>query len=140
MEAFEILDLYGNKKTFTLSEVRAELKRDYLCNTVIPFKMVNGVGEPIEGRESEISTRKEYWSDARMKVKHAKKGTQTTVVLTDNKSGYNDYDVFGNTVYRAKVVFDIEVGDIFNVYIGESSKEGVVWQGDIITSLTAADY
>ncbi|MGK6342882.1 hypothetical protein ACMGDK_11620 [Chryseobacterium sp. DT-3] len=50
---------------------------------------------------------------------------------------YTEYDLVGfSDIYRAKVSINIEVGDIFNIYRGESTKEGCEWVGNLEKSLT----
>lgn len=49
---------------------------------------------------------------------------------------YHDYDITGyGSIYRAKVPFDIQPGDIFNIYLDESTKHGCEWLGTLDKSL-----
>lgn len=52
------------------------------------------------------------------------------------QAGYNDLDIKGyGDIYRAKIPYDIQIGDIFNIYLGESTKNGCEWLGSIDKSL-----
>ncbi|HRL95516.1 MAG TPA: hypothetical protein PK873_18445 [Pseudomonas sp.] len=56
--------------------------------------------------------------------------------LVTEEHGYKDFDIAGHPcVHRACVPHDIQKGDYFNVYHGESSKSGCRWDGDLIRSL-----
>lgn len=59
------------------------------------------------------------------------------VELTENSAKYyKEYDIAGFAdIYRAKVPHNIAKGDIFNIYLGQSTKEGCVWEGDLKSSL-----
>ena len=49
---------------------------------------------------------------------------------------YSEYKLEGfKDIRRAKVSCNIKIGDIFNIYRGESTKEGCEWRGDLETSL-----
>lgn len=50
--------------------------------------------------------------------------------LVSSKRGYHDFDVTdAGSIHRVCVSNNIKHGDIFNIYYGESSKEGGVWLG-----------
>lgn len=56
--------------------------------------------------------------------------------LSSSEHGFDDFDVAGHPcVHRACVRHDIQVGDVFNVYHGESSKSGLVWDGSLLSAL-----
>jgi hypothetical protein len=59
------------------------------------------------------------------------------VIFSVRQLGYTDYDVLGHPqgIYRIKILPDLKIGDIFNAYSGESTKNGVVWLGSIEKSL-----
>lgn len=49
---------------------------------------------------------------------------------------YYDYDIIGyGNIHRAKVPHSIKRGDIFNIYLGKSEKNGCEWQGTLDKSL-----
>ena len=49
---------------------------------------------------------------------------------------YKEYYIENcSNIHRAKVCHGIKKGDIFNIYRGESRKEGCVWEGDLESSL-----
>ncbi len=53
---------------------------------------------------------------------------QVRLVSTEN--GFYDFDVTeAGSIKRVTVASDIKQGDMFNVYYGDSSKEGAIWQG-----------
>ncbi|WP_137887567.1 hypothetical protein [Pseudomonas sp. 2FE] len=61
---------------------------------------------------------------------------QISAVLVASSNGYQDYDIQGHPcVRRACVPNNIRRGETFNVYHGESSKSGAVWDGDLASSL-----
>lgn len=71
---------------------------------------------------------------------HADRAVQSqekiSAQLVADEHGYNDYDIAGHAcVHRACVPHDMQKGDYFNVYHGESSKSGCRWDGDLISSL-----
>lgn len=56
--------------------------------------------------------------------------------LISSEHGFDDYDVQGHDViHRICVPHSIRKGGIFNVYHGDSSKSGFVWQGDLPKSM-----
>lgn len=65
--------------------------------------------------------------------------------ITENKGllkafriTYKEFDIKGcSNIHTAKVPNDIKEGDIFNIYRGESTKEGCTWKGDLESSLKA---
>ncbi|SIQ98394.1 hypothetical protein [Aquipseudomonas alcaligenes] len=63
-------------------------------------------------------------------------GDEISAVLASSEHGFDDFDVTGHAcVRRACVPHGIQLGDQFNVYHGESSKSGCMWDGGLISSL-----
>ena len=60
-----------------------------------------------------------------------------TFRLVASDFGYDDYDVGGCEIHRAKVSHRIKVNDIFNVYGPGSTKRGATWLGSIEKSVQA---
>ena len=60
-----------------------------------------------------------------------------TFRLVASDFGYDDYDVGGCEIHRAKVSHRIKVNDIFNVYGPGSTKRGATWLGNIEKSVQA---
>ncbi len=81
------------------------------------------------------------WCDIITKVEdRTDKFKEMTFLIVTGKNGYRDYEIYGFfTVKRACVSPTIKIGDIFNVYYGESTKIGVEWRGDLKTSLIAIE-
>lgn len=51
---------------------------------------------------------------------------------------YKEFYIEGcSNIRRAKVPHNIEMGDTFNIYRGESTKEGCTWKGNLEQSLLA---
>lgn len=60
--------------------------------------------------------------------------------LVNSEHGFDDYDVKGHSsIKRACVPNDIKVGDMFNIYHGESSKSGVIWRGNLPASIKSSN-
>lgn len=58
-----------------------------------------------------------------------------TTKLVSRKS-FRDYDVAGIIdIRRAAVPYGIKVGQLFNIYRGESTKNGCKWMGSLQYSL-----
>jgi len=137
-----IIDLYGNTIEIThLEDAISQAKGgSSVTVTQSPFSLESGNSVDIKGREDELSTLGEYWTDALEKLNNLKKGIETTWSLACNKYGFNEYDVTHPIIHRAKVLHGIKNGDIFNAYYGESSKTGLVWQGTLTQSINDAWY
>ena len=60
-----------------------------------------------------------------------------TFRLVASDFGYDDYDVGGCEIHRAKVSHRIKENDIFNVYGPGSTKRGATWLGNIEKSVQA---
>lgn len=60
---------------------------------------------------------------------------QATFRLVASDFGYDDYDVCGCEIHRAKVSHRIKINDIFNVYGPGSTKRGATWLGCIEKSV-----
>lgn len=53
------------------------------------------------------------------------------------EAGYDDLDIKGyDIIHRACVPHDITIGDIFNIYLGESTKNGCIYLGTLDQSLS----
>lgn len=60
------------------------------------------------------------------------------VIPTNLYKHYVEFSITGaGDIYRAKLPRNMEIGDIFNIYRGESTKEGCEWLGDLETSILA---
>lgn len=52
------------------------------------------------------------------------------------KDYYKEFEIQNHSdIRRAKVPHNIKKGDIFNIYRGESTKEGCAWEGCLKNSL-----
>lgn len=62
-----------------------------------------------------------------------------TITLIDNQHGYDDFDIKGHSagIYRAKVPHNIKQGEVFGIYHGNGTKQGLFWLGDIDSSLAS---
>lgn len=59
--------------------------------------------------------------------------------LVSTKNGYKDYNVIGHhTLRRLKVPNNVKINDVINMYHGESTKTGLIWKGDILSSIQNA--
>tara|TARA_R110000850_G_scaffold162776_2_gene287605 strand:- start:101 stop:355 length:255 start_codon:yes stop_codon:yes gene_type:complete len=59
-----------------------------------------------------------------------------TAQLVTEEHGYKDFAIAGHaSVHRACVPHTIQKGEYFNVYHGESSKSGCLWDGELTSSL-----
>jgi hypothetical protein len=59
--------------------------------------------------------------------------------LVNTRNGYKDYDVIGHhTLRRIKVPHTVKHNDVINMYHGKSTKTGLIWKGDIISSIQNA--
>lgn len=62
--------------------------------------------------------------------------TTYKATLIQTMKNHDDYDIEGlSTIHRAKPIHNMAVGEYFNVYYGESSKNGAKWLGDLESSL-----
>lgn len=53
-----------------------------------------------------------------------------------SRKRFRDYDVTGyGNIYRAAVPYGIKPGQYFNIYRGESTKNGCLWMGSLDFSL-----
>ena len=63
-------------------------------------------------------------------IKKAEINYNGVVFKLVDKHGFWDFSITGhNTIYRATPAIGIKKGDIFNVYYGDNSKAGFVWEG-----------
>lgn len=66
---------------------------------------------------------------------------QVRYKLVNIRHGYKDYDVIGHkTLRRLKVPNNVKNGDIINMYYGESTKSGLKWENDIVTSMKNVEF
>ena len=133
----EIEDLFGNKIEITSVDEAIELAStwDSVHYNTTPFYLKDGVQCPIPGRGNEIIPLALYWEDSLSKLRNLKNGIKTSCTLATNKNGYYDFCVSHSDINRACVPKDIQIDDQFNVYHGESSKSGIKWKGDLLSSI-----
>jgi hypothetical protein len=74
---------------------------------------------------------------AKSEIEKVIKFDTVRVIFSVRQLGYSDYDVLGHSqgIYRIKILPDLQVGDVFSAYSGESTKNDVVRLGSIEKSL-----